>query len=353
MDYTFKDEEKTAMRAYLQRAEVRLSTMHRIASAFLSGAGLLLLFPILFKDAFVIIFTQVLSLFSNIQDYQQLLKLSCFFVPLFITLYIPIRSLLFLLKDITLFYYKPHRLYFSESGEHRDTLFHPRFAITGLAFPRDESDNARNAINDLQMNSNLKNFVIPYKDKEKQHLIEMVQRDIDFDLIPPSRRTQINDHSDNDWKCFLGSLGLAGAYDLSLVEEVAKMEASLVRHNIRLRRLVLRYMKSLLILVFTTLSSLVIASVVDSDASTGLKWQNIALTMAIYIAWSILTPAIVKLPIGWIKSISDMNKESDKFHSDKELIAFEEEVVKWCKFSLVFAIAGLVGAICASLLAMK
>lgn len=31
------------LRAYLQRAEVRLSTMHRIAGAFLGGAGLLTL----------------------------------------------------------------------------------------------------------------------------------------------------------------------------------------------------------------------------------------------------------------------------------------------------------------------
>jgi hypothetical protein len=39
-------------RSYLQRAEVRLSTMHRIASAFLGGAGLTILFPFLFRDTF-------------------------------------------------------------------------------------------------------------------------------------------------------------------------------------------------------------------------------------------------------------------------------------------------------------
>lgn len=37
---------RNAMRAFLQRSEVRLSTMHRIANAFLSGAGLLVLFPV-------------------------------------------------------------------------------------------------------------------------------------------------------------------------------------------------------------------------------------------------------------------------------------------------------------------
>lgn len=40
-----------ALRAYLQRGEVRLSTMHRVAGAFLSGAGLLLLLPVFAQDA--------------------------------------------------------------------------------------------------------------------------------------------------------------------------------------------------------------------------------------------------------------------------------------------------------------
>ncbi len=44
-----KIEEHAAMRAYLQRAEVRLSTMHRVAGVLLNGAGLLFLFPVLLK----------------------------------------------------------------------------------------------------------------------------------------------------------------------------------------------------------------------------------------------------------------------------------------------------------------
>ncbi len=44
-------DERNAMRAYLGRAEVRLSTLHRIATAFIGGAGLLLLIPVFIKDA--------------------------------------------------------------------------------------------------------------------------------------------------------------------------------------------------------------------------------------------------------------------------------------------------------------
>src|SRR5277367_1692075 len=45
----FTEQERNAMRAYLQRAEVRLSAMDRVATAFISGAGLLVLFPIFFR----------------------------------------------------------------------------------------------------------------------------------------------------------------------------------------------------------------------------------------------------------------------------------------------------------------
>lgn len=44
-------ESAAALRAYLQRCEVRLSTVHRVASALLSGAGLVVLFPALAKDS--------------------------------------------------------------------------------------------------------------------------------------------------------------------------------------------------------------------------------------------------------------------------------------------------------------
>lgn len=43
-------ENKNALRAYLQRAKAKLSTMHRIAGAFLGGAGLLLLLPTSLRD---------------------------------------------------------------------------------------------------------------------------------------------------------------------------------------------------------------------------------------------------------------------------------------------------------------
>src|SRR4051794_34504074 len=45
-------EDAVEYRAYLQRGETRLSTLHRVAGAFLSGAGLLTLLPVLLSSTF-------------------------------------------------------------------------------------------------------------------------------------------------------------------------------------------------------------------------------------------------------------------------------------------------------------
>ncbi len=58
----FTTDERNAMRSFIQRGEVRLSTMHRVAVGFLSGAGLLFLLPVFLKDG-------VLSIIGAILDY--------------------------------------------------------------------------------------------------------------------------------------------------------------------------------------------------------------------------------------------------------------------------------------------
>ncbi|CAN0324898.1 unnamed protein product, partial [Phaeothamnion confervicola] len=51
MDETADD--RAAMRAFLQRCEVRLSTLHRVATALLSGAGILVLLPAVERDSVI------------------------------------------------------------------------------------------------------------------------------------------------------------------------------------------------------------------------------------------------------------------------------------------------------------
>ena len=52
-DLQMTDEEsRVAMRAFLQRSEVRLSTLHRVAQALLGGSALVLLLPLFLRDGF-------------------------------------------------------------------------------------------------------------------------------------------------------------------------------------------------------------------------------------------------------------------------------------------------------------
>lgn len=54
-------DERGAIRAFLQRCEVRLPTIHRVATALLTGAGILVLLPALQRDAIQSVLRSLLS----------------------------------------------------------------------------------------------------------------------------------------------------------------------------------------------------------------------------------------------------------------------------------------------------
>src|SRR2546427_2935382 len=118
-------EEQHAMRSYLQRAETRLSTMHRIAGLFVSGAGLLVLFPAFLNEA-------VTNVVSNLLKAPLRIMLpSLAWASL--SLALPIWALYLLLHDLVHFYF---------TAEHpgvKETWFYPRFVLSGTAFCADES----------------------------------------------------------------------------------------------------------------------------------------------------------------------------------------------------------------------
>lgn len=112
-------EQRAAMRAYLQRAEVRLSTMHRVAGAFLNGAGLLFLFPVFLRDAFLIILGLVLTQTGDITRLAML-------AMLVVTLGLPSWGFYLLIKDIVIFYFTAYHV-----GIH-ENFFRPRFILSGI-----------------------------------------------------------------------------------------------------------------------------------------------------------------------------------------------------------------------------
>jgi len=324
------ERDRNALRAFLQRAEVRLSTMHRIAGAFLSGAGLLFLLPVFFRDypkeLLGAIVTDIAALsIPSASALLALVGLLGIVMVVFSIFLILVYSLYLLVKDLTLFYF------IGQSPGFSDDAFYPRFALTAIAFSPDESLRAKDQIIQSQNQPDIMAFTMPRSQGVPQvdvgkwesygHLLYSPTRRPQDDDTPMQRRFRI-------------ALGQAGLVDRDLVHEVARMEASLVRHNLHLRRLVLRYAKALVLMVWTLIitfaSTLLIQLAEKWPLVAPWKWYGV---IGILAAWLYLTPGrVVKLPIDWIYEWANQNtSRTEHIAHDPELQQFEQRVAKYCK----------------------
>jgi len=120
-----------ALRAFIQRGEARLATMHSVAAAFIGGAGLLVLFPLFFRDSAAPIF----DLFLDEIDKGFILKwpevlLTLWIIPMFCTVALPIYALKLLIEELVVVYFIPH--------VQTSDYFLPRFTLTPLSMPLDD-----------------------------------------------------------------------------------------------------------------------------------------------------------------------------------------------------------------------
>jgi len=342
----FTADERNAMRGYLQRSEVRLSTMHRVAVGFLSGAGLLFLLPVFLKDG-------VLGVINAILDYSPALSNGsgigstigslviylCLLYPFLLSLSIPAVALLLLLKDIVRFYFVGHPPSFPED------LFNPRFVLTGVAFSPDESEEVKARVLRYQYGTDLINFVISHADAQSSYYHDIIDKP-ERKIVPRTRKLprliKLNvveipsekpldeladedivrvhgtyssngddeemllhkpyvDRTLKDIDGFNAALGLAGFIDRSLYQEVAKTEVSLVRHALKLRRLVLRYFQALLILIWTSVVTFIMLPFLQDERQ---RFPLLLVFAIAYFVWAILAPFIVQLPLQWLASSS-------------------------------------------------
>ena len=349
-DTEFDKDVRISMRAYLQRAEVRLSTMHRVASAFLGGAGLLVLFPIFFNEVIKGIIGS-----SGKGGPINPLYLILLSVPFFLSLIIPLYALYLLLRDLIHFYFVSH------SPGYETTLFNPRFVLSGITFSPDESKDAKNKILERELSPDLIYFVLPFGEIQKAYYDEAIKSS-DGKIFPKERLIknliregvikEIEDEDDKylvnknsvdqsilgkkDLERFNAAFGLAGVRDRDLISEVAKAEVSLVRHASGLRRLVLRYIKALLTFILTTLISFLILAFIHR-----LPELSVLIGGSFYFIWSILTPFCVRLPIRWLYKTANKNSEN-VVKRDIELVEFEHRVIVMCIISGVFSLSSII-----------
>jgi hypothetical protein len=342
----FTEPERNAMRAYLQRAEVRLSAMDRVATAFISGAGLLVLFPIFFSQAIPgLVGTFTLSSGSLAQTVL-------LFIPFALSIGLPLYALYCLLRDLTLFYFVGHTPGFPPD------LFNPRFVFSGVAFSPDESAKVRKEVTLYEYSSDLIHFILPFGEAQANYCDQVIASTRE-QIIPAERMTAALElqgiiqqqpgsshllvntdppekRNPGDVLRFNAALGLAGFKERDLVAEVAKSEASLVRHSIGLRRLVLRYVRALLMFIVTALVTFLLIGLVKDFQ----HWSHLVMAVG-YLVWAIVTPLAVRMPVRrWIYETSNPRSGTVVGH-DNQLVAFENIVLAACAIAGISAALGL------------
>ena len=380
----FTADERNAMRAFLQRSEVRLSTIHRVAVGFLSGAGLLFLFPVFLKDGVLTLLNALLSYTPVLPEGMEALGWAgvvalylCLVFPFLLSLGLPAGALLLLLEDIVRFYFVGHPPSFSEE------FFNPRFVLTGVAFSPDESETVKQRVLRYEYGTDLIGFVISRVDahsryysniidKPKRHIVPSTRklpRLLRNGVLKLKEEKTLNELADDDKVGVQGSyrngsvngdetpyaertvdeidrfnaaLGLTGFIERPLYQEVAKSEVSLVRHALKLRRLVLRYVQALLILIWTSFVTFLMLPFLQDE--TGRFPLPIVFAVA-YLLWALLAPRIVQLPLEWLVSHphNDVRRDAiQRFNQVDALLTFGKLTQRLCYAAVLVSVVALV-----------
>jgi hypothetical protein len=344
----YSDAERNAMRAFLQRSEVRMSTLHRIATAFISGAGLLLLIPVFFRDVVTgildVLLAQMGNLFPALGPVGGLAASGALYIlllyPLLLSLAIPLYGVYLLLKDVVHFYFTIYAPGFPSD------LLNPTFATTGLTFPPDESPRAKAEIMRFQYQPHQLDYMLPFSEGRRELYFDQMIKHTDGQIIPSSRQLDALRESgclpdgcdEKEVRRFNAAFGIARSIDRTLVQEVAITEMMLTRSILYLRRLVLRYVKTLLMFIWTTLISFLMLPLLDGDQKTRL------LVLALgYTIWSLAVLRIIRLPIGWI--YRHRYGSLDPNHVDAQLTLMERRIAPFCRWSAAASLGAVVLAL--------
>jgi hypothetical protein len=332
-DTPFNEAERNAMRAYLQRCEVRLSTLHRVAQAFFAGSGLLVLIPVFFKDAIDSIVQVMLAQFHN--QFAALgagpglaLTLVLFaglLYPLALSLVIPLYGVYLLLKDIVHFYFTIYMPGFSEN------LLNPTFALNAVMFPVDESPRVKRDVMRYQYEATRMGFMIPFSKERRELYFDTIIRDTGGAILPESRSLerlkQLDvlppDYDADTVNRFNAALGIARGLDRTLAEEVALQEMSLVRHVLYLRRLVLRYVKTLLMFIWTTVISFMMLPLLKDS-----RFPPLVMLALGYLVWSLSVMSIMNWPLYWL--YRHRHAEQPLEQIDPQMRLMQDRLKKYC-----------------------
>ena len=296
------------MRGFLQRCEVRLSTMHRVATALLSGAGILVLLPAVERDAVLEVLRSLLV--GPISWSRGLLAAA---VTLSIVLALAVLWLV--IVELTRFYFHSNHVVYA--GQE---VFTPRFTLTGLRLPAGEleptSDAAYTAVHESPQTARL---LVPANDRSRRQVDRQLRG---YGGLAASVEAAEGEQA-ADVARAAALFELAAARRRPLVEEVNKVEYGIVRHMLRLQVIVLRYVKALLVVVLTAVAAFACAAAVNSQARiTAADERWIAGAM---LLWAPAVMMMASAPVRWLDTL--LRSEGATRHAasrDPELTQLED-----------------------------
>lgn len=325
---TLSPDERAAARVFLQRSEVRLSTLHRTATALLSGAGVLVMLPAVSRDTVVTVLQGLLADGAGPMSWS----LAAMAVS---TLALALVMIWLLLKELARFYFHSNHVT-SESG----TTFTPRFTLTTLRLPRDELGTAgTELIERLRSDPDHIELLVPAN--------EGARRSIDTQIAAYSGLAGAERGDDQGRAVALSQL--AGARDRDLLSEVVKIEFGMVRHVIRVQVIVLRYVKALLAVIATLLSTFVMAEAVSSSQRVDNSVKQWIL--GTILVWCPTVLFVVSAPVRWLgQLLMSEGATAMGIRYDPDLTRLER-VASW--FSSVVLVAAVAATIVMAVIAER
>jgi hypothetical protein len=327
------------IRAFIQRAEVRLSTMHRVSGAFVSGAGLVVLIPFLLSQSMSAVIDLLIRsarafLLPPMEPLSVLDLVSLVWIVGFlVSVGLPLYAIYRLLRDLVLFFFVPHG---AEEG-HR---FLPRYAISAISFPGQMSDPTKRLILSATYKPQIFRFGIMTDQRSRNFYTSAAEKE--SHIKPPGREEWEEDWpgefvDSNDRKLYNIACGVAGLVDRTLIEEAARLEVSLVRHNIALRGIIIRYAKALIITLWTAIALVVIIALVNAFFANGLREKaisaetarQVALCLSVCFAgWAAVVTRAVRWPVRWLDQLAPPSAVRPS--PDPQFVYFEDRVLNWC-----------------------
>ena len=311
------------MRAFLQRSDVRLGTIHRVGTALLSGAGLMVLLPAVQRDSFVSV---IRSLVGGDLDAEHVLLT----LAMTVMMALPIVALWVVVRELTRFYFHANHIQ-HETGE----AFTPRFTLTALRLPADELGPSTTAqLDAARQDPHAVELLVPSN--------EASRRRIDRELAAYGLGITATDRSsaEADAARSAALFELVASRPRTLAEEVAKIEFGLARHVMRAQVVVLRYVKALLALLTTAIAVFAAAAVVDGVATV--RPPDLVWLATIAMAWAPGVVFAVTSPVRWLERLlRNEGATHTAVADDPEFTLIERIAIRMAAVGWLFAAVGM------------